>query len=246
MGIVNLEGPIGGTPDAKRSGLRLIQSPEIVKELLAAGVRVASLDNNHAGDLGAAGRANTSRRLRAAGILPIRGVARLGRWRLGSRTVALAAFDLTHGEPAGMLGDLKRARAMADLLIVSLHVTAPESYLPTATLESAVEHSLEAGARVIVSHGTHRLARVERRGEAVIAWGLGNLAFACDCTAEDEGLVLRVSFISGDSLAADVVPVRAGLRGQPVRPHEDVVAVAELLRALGSSPLRRIGSHILF
>lgn len=114
-------------------------------------------------------------------------------------------------------------------------------------MEAAVEAALAAGATVVAAHGTHQLARVERRGRAVIAWGLGNLAFACACTDETDGLLLRVELdADGAALRAAVVPVDAGLRGEAVRPAREAALVFDLLESLGSSPLTRAKARASF
>jgi poly-gamma-glutamate capsule biosynthesis protein CapA/YwtB (metallophosphatase superfamily) len=129
---------------------------------------------------------------------------------------------------------------MGDVLVATFHVTGPPSYLPRPELRAAVDTAITAGALVVAAHGTHALGPVERRGKAVIAWGLGNLLFACDCTDEVDGAVLRVS-IDGDAARARILPIDAGLRGAPARPGHNPELILDLLDALGSSPLRREG-----
>ena len=126
--------------------------------------------------------------------------------------------------------------------IATFHTTGVPSYLPSPELRREVEGALEAGATVVAVHGSHLIGPVERRGAAVVAWGLGNLVFHCECTREDEGLVLEVRLAPGRVLEAAVVPVRAGLVG-PARPAGDADGVFDLLEALGSSPLRRRGDR---
>lgn len=246
FGVVNLEGPIGVPPTAAGMKRRLVHATAVPAELSQASVRAATLENNHSDDLGLSGRRQTIRALRAAGMVAVSGLAEVLPVRLGRNSVAVLALDCTRGIPPQMDSRLTAARLRADLLVVSLHSTGAESYLPDSTLERAVELALRGGARVILGHGSHRLARVERRGNAVIAWGLGNLVFACDCTSEDEGLILRVGMGEGDSLVANVVPIRAGLGTRPVRVHEDVNAIADLLRGLGSTSLQANAGQIDF
>ena len=80
---------------------------------------------------------------------------------------------------------------------------------------------------------------MERRGQTVIAWGLGNLAFACDCTRESEGIVLELELVSGE---ARVRPIHAGLLGAPAAPSPDPAGVYDLLTAIGSPCLDRRGA----
>jgi poly-gamma-glutamate capsule biosynthesis protein CapA/YwtB (metallophosphatase superfamily) len=101
--------------------------------------------------------------------------------------------------------------------------------------------ALAAGARVVAAHGTHAVAPVERRGEAVIAWGLGNLLFSCECSRETEGVVLRVA-LAGERTDASVIPIEAGLDGAPAQIAGERGATLELLEAIGSPALRREGA----
>lgn len=240
-GAVNLEGPIG--EPAVAEGGRLIQLPSVLRELAGAGVRVALIANNHAGDAGPEGAARTAAAVRAAGLLPAAGAAVI---ELGGRRIALTAHDLGAGVPAGLAGDLAAARSRADALVATFHVTGPPRYRPAPELVSAVEIALQAGATVVAAEGTHALAKVERRGPAVIAWGLGNLAFACDCTDEEDGLLLEVDLDGQGVREAAVVPVEAGLMGRPAALAPDAPAVYELLEKIGSSPLRPEGPRARF
>ena len=125
--------------------------------------------------------------------------------------------------------------------MVLLHVSGPASYLPSAEARAAVDLALAAGADVVAAHGTHAVGPVERRGGAVIAWGLGNLAFNCVCTTETDGLLLHV-----DRGRADVWPIRAGMMAAPAHLATDPEAVYDLLTAIGSTPLTRHGAWASF
>ena len=126
------------------------------------------------------------------------------------------------------------------MLVATFHVTGPPSLLPPPELKEAVELALAAGAKVVLAHGSHALGLVERRGDAVIAWGLGNLAFACACTDEVDGLALTVEFdAKGSVTRAAAVPVTAGLRGASAKLSAAPGLVLDLLESLGGKPTRR-------
>jgi poly-gamma-glutamate capsule biosynthesis protein CapA/YwtB (metallophosphatase superfamily) len=153
----------------------------------------------------------------------------------------VTAHDLTPGVPRNLQAELVAARKQAEVLIVTFHVTGPPSYLPRPELRKAVEIAYQAGALVIAAHGTHALGPVERREHAVIAWGLGNVAFACDCTREEDAMILRVRVEAGKVAKAEVVPIRAGLNKKAASPAKDPQAIFDLLEAVGSSKLVRKG-----
>ena len=132
------------------------------------------------------------------------------------------------------------------MLVATFHVTGPPTYLPRPELVDAVATALDAGASVIAAHGTHELARVERRGPAVVAWGLGNLAFACACTDEQSGALLEIALGPGGAGEAVIIPIDAGLTGGAAHAAADPALTFELLEALGSSRLDRRGDRAAF
>jgi poly-gamma-glutamate synthesis protein (capsule biosynthesis protein) len=241
-GIVNLEGPVvDDGADVPRG--RLGNGAGLVAGLARAGVRVAGVANNHAGDHGPAGAARTIRALRAAGVTPAGGEAGPAIFEAGGARVVVVQVDLAHGPPAGLAAELVVARLLGDLLVVTFHVTGPPSYLPPPALRTAVDAAVAAGADVIAAHGSHALGAVERRGRAVIAWGLGNLLFHCDCTDERDGALLLVHLDEGRLRAAAIVPIDAGLGGAAAIPAADPGLTFELLASLRSSPLEPAGDR---
>lgn len=245
VGIVNLEGPIGPEPAPTGGPLRLLQAPEALQELKAAGVRVATVANNHALDAGPEGLAATVQAIQRAGLRAAGGPAGFAVIQEGKLRIAVTTHDLTGGVPARLESELAKARAAGDVLVSTFHVTGPPLYLPRPELTRAVEIALKAGASVIASHGTHALGPVERRGGVIIAWGLGNVAFACDCTDEQDAALLEVRW-DGPVPSAAIVPIEAGLKGKQPRLAREPEPIFELLEAIGSPALRREGARGFF
>jgi hypothetical protein len=256
-GIVNLEGPVGEARDGDghdgdgggRAGappIRLLQAPRALAELRAAGVVVAGIANNHARDAGPDGAAATAGALAAVGVRAAGSPAGPATVTLGRLRVVVTAHDLEAGVPPGLRAELAAARRRGDVLIATFHVTGPPTYLPRPELVDAVTIALEAGAAVVAAHGTHELARVERRGRAVIAWGLGNLAFACTCTDEPSGALLEVVLGPDGARAAAIIPIDAGIAGSAAHASSDPALTYELLEALGTPRLQRLDGRALF
>jgi hypothetical protein len=80
----------------------------------------------------------------------------------------------------------------------------------------------------------------------VIAWGLGNLAFACACTDETSGALLEVVLGPDGAGEAAIIPIDAGLDGGAAHASSDPGLAFELLEALGASPLHRRGDRAGF
>ena len=255
IGIVNLEGPVGM---GESTGARLVNTADALPVLVAHGVAVASVRNNHMNDLGDQGVRHTRAALTRAGIQPADadhpGEPALAVIERAGLSLAVLAHDLSPVREQEALGDMRplmqqalaAARARADLVAVSLHITGPPSYLPPKELIEAVDLAIAGGATVVAAHGSHAPARVERRGTAIIAWGLGNLLFNCTCTREIDGLVVRVELDARGTRRAQVIPVDAGLLGQPARPAEAAGLTLDLLRSLGSELTERAAAHAFF
>lgn len=238
-GIVNLEGPVAQHLPPRPATLQLWNAPQALAEISALNVKVAGIANNHSGDAGAAGPLRSAQQLREHGILPAGGPAGAALLHLNGISIVVTAHDLTHGVPANLEAELAAARRQADVLISTFHVTGPPSYLPRPELRRAVEIAYKAGASVIAAHGTHAIGPVERREHAVIAWGMGNVAFACDCTLEHDAVLLRVRVEPGKAVTADVFPIQAGINNGPALPSRDATGIFDLLEAISSSRLQR-------
>lgn len=244
-GFVNLEGPAiakldpgDGASISPKGVVTLSNDALFLPALHEAGVRFVGIANNHAEDRGRRGVDATRELLAKSGLAPIGLSAGVRTHELDGVTVHFAAYDLATNDQALRARELRAARDLGGLLVVSLHETGPPSYLPSRRLRDAVDTSLQLGANVVVSHGSHAVGPVERRGHAIIAWGLGNLLFDCSCTAERDGLLLRIR-ATRERLDATVIPIDAGLGDAAPAISHDPKLMLDLLESLGSSPLVR-------
>lgn len=243
-GIVNLEGPVAERlPQDK---LRLWNAPSSLAELSALNIKVAGIANNHSADAGSPGAEQTAQKLRDLSIIPTGGTAGPAFFQVNGVSVAVTAHDLTQGVPPNLEAELAAARRHSEVMVATFHVTGPPSYIPRPELRRAVEIAYHAGANIIVAHGTHALGPVERRPHAVIAWGLGNLAFACNCTQEEDAMLLRVTIQRDKAVSAEVLPLQAGIDNHRAEPVADPGAIFDLLEAIGSNQLQRQGNAAYF
>ena len=241
-GFVNLEGAVRIEPNESVGG-KLFNAESALIELSAAGIRAASIANNHALDAGADGPRLTARALSSHKIAPAGLAAGFATIILAGKRIVFTSHDLSSGVPEALRADLTKAKGAGDLLVATFHLSGPPSYLPSPELKKAVEIALLAGARVIAAHGSHRLGPVERRGDAVIAWGLGNLVFACDCTRETDAMLLEIAIGPDGELDAAAIPIIAGINGKPAAPDPHPGEIFDLLEAIGSPKLKREGNH---
>jgi poly-gamma-glutamate synthesis protein (capsule biosynthesis protein) len=238
--FANLEGPLTtrGAEAEEARPARFAAPPELARALP---LEVVSLANNHALDQGPAGLEDTERALavrQIAAATPARDAV-LGRRGRAVVVVARAlAPDADLDRADELVAAVRRARDRGAVL-VSLHWGHTGSLLPTAAQRRLAARLVDAGASAILGHGPHTPQGIERRGRALIAYSLGNLAFSCRCTDVTDAYVLR--FVLDTDGGADQVralPLRAGLGGAaPAAAHDPglVELLATLSRDLGST-----------
>ncbi len=254
--VINLEGPFGEERVSTKCGPRpsgrcfAFQTPTALAARLAdAGITHAQVANNHAFDMGAEGLAHTVRTLEGLGIRPYghRHGVRVDTLRpIAGRPlrVAFLAAATSPGlpsvlDPDALAAEVRAARATADLVVVTLHAGAegrralrlapgPERFAGEERGDprrlSAVLHA--AGARLVVFHGPHVLRAIERVGDGLTAYSLGNLAAWHGFSSKppnDESMLLDVRVAPDGTLDAAVIPLRQRAH---VGPRADPTAAA--------------------
>jgi Bacterial capsule synthesis protein PGA_cap len=181
--------------------------PALLPALRKAGVRIVSVANNHIMDAGTEGLKRTLGNIEAAGLVFI-GAGRskteaAGIKYLKARGVNVAFLAYTYGtnqrlprdaprapgvnilrkdsEPdlASALATVRRARASADLVVVSVHWGDEYAVDPTPWQRRAASELIESGADIILGHHPHVLQPIEshtaRDGRTgLIVFSLGN------------------------------------------------------------------------
>ena len=217
--VVNLETSITRTEGAASKQFTFRAPPEVLADLLAAGVDVASLANNHGMDFGTQGLEDSLQAAEATGF-PLIGAGRTAAeafapWTStigGHRVAVLAATQVldssleqawTAGpakpglasakEPRHLVEAVRRAAQEADTVAVVLHWGVEKETCPTAVQQELAEALVAAGADIVVGGHAHRLQGAGRLDGAVVGYGLGNLVFDTPDTSDGaRSGVLRV------------------------------------------------------
>jgi poly-gamma-glutamate synthesis protein (capsule biosynthesis protein) len=203
--FANLETPVDDR--SPQSGYPKFNArKELLTALKKAGIGIVSVANNHALDAGPAGLQRTLDNIEAAGIA-FAGAGRTRdeakRARLVSaRGITVAFLAYTYGTNAGMprrkrmpvvnilrpgsaqdlalvAASVRKSRASADIVVVSLHWGDEYRSDPTPWQRQAAAALIEAGADIILGHHPHVLQPVEshaaRDGRVgLVAFSLGN------------------------------------------------------------------------
>jgi len=186
-------------PPATRPNCYAFRTPiMLAPRLVEAGFTHMNLANNHANDLGPAGRESTEAALRALGVRlygPL-GQISVDTIRRGDSLTTVGLVGFTTYPYAYNLLDIERSaavvdsvRPLVDLLVVTFHGGAEGARAvrtsevaeslgrePRGDLRRWARAVIDAGADAVIGHGPHVLRGVEFYRDRLIAYSLGNFA----------------------------------------------------------------------
>ncbi len=265
IGFANLEGPLTDRGEIWPKGYNFRTPPRFASALLTGHVNVVSLANNHAMDYGAIGLQDTITALDATGVrhsgggdsilqavtpvvFDVRGV-RVAFVACVLTPNEAGGFDIhawaaRAGEPgiavcdAALLRDaITAARKLADFVVVAVHAGDEYHNAPSATQRELADAALASGADVYLGAHAHVVQPVERRGNQLIAWGLGNFIFDLDdvdlanIPEPRVSLILNITLTKGRGVTSyEAVPVT--LDENEDRPRPATAGEAAVLRGL--------------
>jgi poly-gamma-glutamate synthesis protein (capsule biosynthesis protein) len=265
LAVVNLETAVTerGAPAAKDFTFRAPASA--FDALLAGGVDVASVANNHAMDYGVTGLNDTLAAGRKA-RMPLVGAGRNEteayapyRVRINGQRIAvigatqvlddhlISAWSAGPGKPglasakreARLLRAVREARTTTDTLVVFLHWGVELYECATSDQRSLASKLVAAGADIVVGAHAHVLAGAGRLRKALVAYGLGNFVFYAFRESTTRSGVLLVTATGRRIDGYEWVPARiSGGIPHPIRSGRSA-AVAQWRALRSCTGLRR-------
>ncbi|MEW6063058.1 MAG: CapA family protein [Nanoarchaeota archaeon] len=221
----NLEAPLTTSKDIIKKEWNFKAEPEAIKSLIYAGIDVVSLANNRILDYGIKGLEETIKQLDAHSIKYV------GTWngkerepliveKNGLRT-AFLAYSGVHPESfkaqKNKLGvipalleyiktDVKKAKNLADIVIVSFHFGRELSKEPNYYQIERARLAIDSGADIVIGHHPHVLQPLEYHKDSLIAYSLGNFVFGCYNKVK-ESAILKINISKDNIEELDIVPV---------------------------------------
>jgi poly-gamma-glutamate synthesis protein (capsule biosynthesis protein) len=180
LALANLESPLTDAPVSNSEGYSLCAAPATVKYLVAAGLDLLSLANNHRLDCGENGLAETKSTLTRAGLGYLGPELQPVYRSINGLKLAFLALDATGNldlKPA--LQAVATARQSGAVVIVSIH-WGLEYQTGAAPQQKQIASQLaDAGATLICGHHPHVLQPVEWLGSSktLVLYSLGNALF---------------------------------------------------------------------
>jgi poly-gamma-glutamate capsule biosynthesis protein CapA/YwtB (metallophosphatase superfamily) len=237
--VVNLECPATTVVEPVEKTFNFRCDPLALPAMRAAGIEVANQANNHSFDQETAGLLDSLVQLRAAGIAPVGAgrtlreamapaIIEVGGWRIavvGIGQVLDPPWMIATGERPGttnghdtaqVLTAIRRAAAVSDLVVVTIHWGIELDTAPRAYQVALAERMVDAGADIVFGHHAHRLQPLGSVGGRPVFYGLGNFVWPRLSTAGATTGVARVVVHPDGTIEAELVPATIVENGLPV------------------------------
>jgi poly-gamma-glutamate capsule biosynthesis protein CapA/YwtB (metallophosphatase superfamily) len=227
----NLECPVSDVGRNRHHLYSFRADPKAIDGLTFAGFDVMSVANNHLYDWGPKALVDTLKRLREAGIKPVGAGAedREAHYPTlveveGVKLAFLAYVDVDPKvaaagpqkpgvawlDPERVLADIRFARPLADVVIVSLHWGIEYMTRPEPEQVELAHQMIDAGADLVVGGHPHVVQPLEEYQGRWIAYSLGNFVFDQKPPATHSGLMLRVTISDGQITDVTPIPISIG------------------------------------
>ncbi len=216
LAIANFENPAPNDFVYHPGGYRFSADPALIEGVARAGIDWVSLANNHIGDSGASGIADTIANLDRWGIAhggagpDLTAARRPSILQAGGIKVAILGYDTikpaygagpsTAGSnqmsPNRVRDDVAAARALgADLVIVFPHWGTEYTATATAYQRSLAHAAIDAGADLVVGNHPHWAGAVELYKGKPTFYALGDFVFNIDRSEQtEEGITLELTY----------------------------------------------------
>ncbi|MFC1963384.1 CapA family protein [Chloroflexota bacterium] len=219
----NLEAVLSNNGINKKvlNSLHLRATPEAVEGLKYAGFNILSLANNHAlehgqealdetanilleNDIKHVGVDTNTTKAREPLVMHVKGIAIafLSYCLVPDKTAYISIKD-----PEEIYPDVRKARADADIVVVSLHWGNEYIQWPSPAQIKLAHQVIDSGANVILGHHPHVLQGIERYHNGVIAYSLGNFIFDMWQEKTRRSVILKLRLSKTGVSDMELIPV---------------------------------------
>lgn len=219
--VVGTRSEVGPPPINKR--FNFLSPPEAIDQIVASGIDVLGMANNHTWDYGPRGAASTRRLVDESSLVGTGAAANQEEAyapifvELGGRTIGVVSLttlpcawsDSSTSPRVGVAWACDRfasqarnaiaaAEAGSDINVVMLHSGRELTDCPTSQQREMIAEWIELGADIVSISHPHQLQGVEVINGAAVLWSTGNLAFQNGGFRRARSAVIEVTV--GDSI----------------------------------------------
>ena len=223
--VANVEAPFVKDCPTTVEGMVFCSREDNVNGLVASGVDIATLANNHIADFGLSGIDNTRRILTDNGI-KVTGLEDVIVYKtVNNTTFAFLAFNDIYGSTPPVLSAdkntmeqlISEARAKADVVVVSMHWGIEYRAEPDSQQIELAHLIADAGADLIIGNHPHWIQSDEQYNNTYIKYAHGNLVFDQMWSEETKkGVIGKYTFENGKLINKEFIPIYIKDYGQPV------------------------------
>jgi poly-gamma-glutamate capsule biosynthesis protein CapA/YwtB (metallophosphatase superfamily) len=223
----NLESVISdrGTPDPTKSsqGIAFRAKPAAINGLLAGGVDIVSMANNHTLDYGRTAMSDCFTRLKAAGIAYVGAGESFDEAysakiiTVKNTRIAFLAYTLVGDEPGSraqkydaatgqaaqsgvawyyskyIFSGIQAAHSLADIVVVSIHFGSEYDTAPSHLQDTFAHLTMDRKADIVIGHHPHVPQPIMVYQKGYLAYSLGNCVFDQSDAATKKGLIFEVT-----------------------------------------------------
>ncbi len=228
--VVNLEAPLVSGCPVTNSGMVFCGNTRFVEGLTLAGVDIASIANNHAGNYGKEGVDETVSVLQNNGIDAV-GIDSVVYKEVNGVRFAFLAYNgvspfldyVSNINKETVQKEVRKAKENADVVIVLYHFGAEYSPFPVPAGGIAPDDPVEiahftidSGADLVVGNHPHWVQGYEMYKGKMIFYALGNFIFDQMWSRETQtGLVLKTTYRGNNLESYELFPVMIKNYSQP-------------------------------
>lgn len=221
--FINLETPLTHNCPKTQTGMIFCGDQRNVEGLLYAGVDIASLANNHAGNYGASGVEETISLLNQKGILTTGVNGPLIKDVRGIKFAFLGYNDITTPQPGisnvdeeKIKNEIADAKTRSNIVVVAYHWGVEYRNQPDARQKYLGHLSIDSGADLVIGNHPHWIQPVELYKNKLITYAHGNFVFDQEWSQKTkEGVVGRYTFYDNTLIDVEYLPLQIDNYGQP-------------------------------
>lgn len=221
--FVNLETPLIKDCPLVNDGFKFCGNDKNIEGLLFAGVDIASLANNHAGNYGLDAINYTTTLLNNSGIQatglkrPVfKDVRGLKFAFLGYNDVGYKQEGISWADEAKISSDIAEAKKIADIIIVTFHWGVEYRNHPDNRQRYLGHLTIDAGADLVIGNHPHWIQPIELYKGKLITYAHGNFVFDQEWSLKTkQGVVGKYTFYDNKLVDAEFLPVLIENYGQP-------------------------------
>lgn len=205
--VVNLEGALTESTAREDKTWAFKGSAEYTEVLTEGGVEAVNLANNHSGDYGETGFADTIAALDRADIAHF-GFGETALLEIGGVKVGLLGMYTVYEDP-DYIPQLRDAITSlqdqgAEIIVASFHWGLEYDDTPEEDQVELAHAAIDAGAHLVIGHHPHVLQGVEVYRGRYIVYSLGNFCFGGNYNPQDyDCMIFQQTFTVADGVVSD-------------------------------------------